>query len=300
MKNLLDISKKVKIALKSGKPVLALESTIISHGMSYPKNVETTHSLFRIAKSFGVTPALVAIINGKIKIGLNSKEIENFAMDKNVQKVSRQNLIQVLYKKQNGSTTVAATMIIANMVGIKTFSTGGIGGVHRFAQESFDISQDLIEFTKTPVVVICAGAKAILDIPKTVEYLETMGVPLFGYKTSKLPLFYSATSSIPISKVNSAKEIVEIFNLSKKIGLGCGMLVANPIPKVYELNIDNEIENAVEKAKSLKITGSDMTPFLLGELESSSCGRSLAANIRLIENNVVVGCKIAKEFSKKR
>ena len=244
---MLQISKKVANAIQNNKPVIALESTIISHGMPYPQNIEVAKNLENIALENGVVPATICLMNGKIKVGLNSDELETLATAKNVKKISRRDIAKNLAKKEIGATTVAATMIVAKLAGINVFATGGVGGVHRFAEESFDISADLIEFSQTPIVVVSAGAKAILDLPKTLEFLETCGVPVYGFQTDKFPAFYSAKSNLSIERINSASEIANIFQINKKLGLKMGILVANPIPKQDEIPFD-EMEVFISKA----------------------------------------------------
>ena len=299
MNELLEINKKVKIALKNNKPVIALESTIISHGMPYPENIKVAKNLEKIAEDAGVTPATICLMNGKIKIGINDDELEMLAISKDVIKVSRRDFGQVLASKKNGATTVAATMIAAHLAGIKVFATGGIGGVHRGAEDSFDISADLMEFAQTPVIVVSAGAKAILDLPKTLEILETFGVPVYGFQTDLFPAFYSAESDIHIDRIDIEKKIADIYKTNMQLGFKNGILIANPISKKYEIpfkEMEKTILNAIQTADKKGISGKEVTPFLLSKIVELTKGRSLQTNIRLVENNVALACNIAKAF----
>ncbi|MEA2095334.1 MAG: pseudouridine-5'-phosphate glycosidase [Candidatus Cloacimonadota bacterium] len=299
MNKFVEINKKVKQALKNNKPVIALESTIISHGMPYPQNIRVAKDLEKIAEDAGVVPATICLMNGKIKIGLNDNELEMLAISKDVAKVSRRDFGRILASKKIGATTVAATMIAAHLAGIEVFATGGIGGVHRGAEDSFDISADLQEFAQTPVIVVSAGAKAILDLSKTLEVLETFGVPVYGFQTDLFPAFYSAESDLHIDRIDSEKEIAEIYKTNMQLGLNNGILVANPIPKKYEIpfeEMDKHIKIALERAKRNNITGRGLTPFLLAEIVKITKGSSLETNIKLVESNVALACKIAKAF----
>jgi len=299
MNNLLQFSSKVKEAIRNKKPIIALESTIISHGMPYPQNIEVAKNLENIALKNGVVPATICLMNGKIKIGLNDDELEILAIAENVKKVSRRDIAKVLARNEIGATTVAATMIAAKLAGIKVFATGGIGGVHRFAENSFDISADLIEFSQTPIIVVSAGAKAILDLPKTLEFLETYGVPVYGFQTDKFPAFYSAKSNLKIEQINSASEIVNIFQTNQKLGLKMGIIVANPISQKYEIPFEKMeifILKAIAEAEKKGISGQAVTPFLLAKIVKLTKGKSLETNIKLVENNVKLACQIAKEF----
>ena len=296
-KELLEIRKDIADAIKDNKPVIALESTIISHGMPYPQNIEVAKNLEKLAYDLGVIPATICLMNGKIKIGLTDEELELLATEKDVKKVSRRDIGRVLANKEIGATTVAATMICANLAGIKVFATGGIGGVHRYGEETFDISADLIEFSKTPVIVVSAGAKAILDLPKTLEYLETYGVPVYGYKTDYFPAFYSTRSNLKIQKIESVVEIANICRINRKLDFKMGMLIANPIPENYEIPydiMDKHISEAIKEAKEKHISGQAVTPFLLARIVELTKGESLEANIKLVENNVKLACEIAK------
>lgn len=299
MNKYLEINENVKQALEQNKPVIALESTIISHGMPYPENIQVAKNLEDIALKAGVTPATICLMDGKIKIGLNENELEKLAVSQDVTKVSRRDFGRVLASKKTGATTVAATMIAANLAGIKVFATGGIGGVHRGAELSFDISADLQELARTPVIVVSAGAKAILDLPKTLEILETLGVPVYGFQTKLFPAFYSVESDLQIDRIESEKEIAEIYKTNMNLGFDNGILIANPIPKKYEIpftEMDKYIKMALESAEKKGITGRDLTPFLLAEIVKITKGSSLETNIRLVENNVALACRIAKAF----
>ncbi|WP_068268095.1 pseudouridine-5'-phosphate glycosidase [Caviibacter abscessus] len=301
LNNFLEINETVKEAIAQGKPVIALESTIISHGMPYPKNVETALYVENLVYENGCIPATIGIINGKIKIGLSKDEIELLGKQGlDVPKVSRRDLPYVLSNKLNGATTVASTMIGAKLAGIKIFATGGIGGVHRNAQTTMDISADLDELGRTSVAVVCAGAKSILDLGLTLEYLETKGVPVLGYKTKELPAFYTSKSGFNLDyKMKSSKEIADLLKTKWAIGLEGGVVIANPIPKEYEMDaklIEEVISKAVEKADKLGIKGKDTTPFLLDEIQKVTKGDSLNSNIQLVFNNVKLACKIAKNM----
>lgn len=299
----LEISNEVLEALKENKPVIALESTIISHGMPYPKNVETALNVEKIVRDKGVVPATIAILNGKLKVGLSKDEIEYLGKKgRDVVKTSRRDIPFILAKKLDGATTVASTMIIASLAGIKVFGTGGIGGVHRGAQESFDISADLQELANTDVAVVCAGAKSILDIGLTLEYLETQGVPVVGFGTEELPAFYTRKSGFKVDyKVDTAKELAEALKAKWDLGLKGGMVVANPIPEEYQMDYDiitKAINDAVKEAEEKGIKGKESTPFLLSKVKDITEGKSLEANIQLVYNNVAIASDLAIEFSK--
>ena len=295
------ISQKVLDALKNNQPVVALESTIISHGMPYPQNVETALNVEKIIKENGCVPATIGIIDGQAIIGMDEKQINMFGQRKGIVKVSRRDLPVVFAKKLWGATTVAATMILANMAGIEIFVTGGIGGVHKNAQQTFDISSDLQELAKTNVTVICAGAKAILDLPLTLEYLETFGVPVLCYKSSNLAAFYSKDSGFKLDyEMKDEKEIAEVIKCKRQLKLDGGILVSNPILDQDSIDndyINNIINNAIDKANNLQIKGKDITPFLLKEIVDETQNKSLMANIALIYNNALVGSKIAFEYN---
>ena len=297
----LDIHPDVEKAIKNKEPVVALESTIISHGMPYPKNVETALMVEDTVRSNKAVPATIAIINGRLKVGLTHKEIEFLATNEEVKKVSRRDLPITVAQKLSGSTTVASTMIIASLAKIAVFATGGIGGVHRGAENTLDISADLEELANTNVCVVCAGAKAILDIGLTLEYLETKGVPVIGYKTSELPAFYSSQSGFDVDyKIDSALEIAEILKTKWSLSIDGGVLVTNPIPVAFELesSIMNEaINEAIIEANNENISGKEITPYLLSKVNELTEGKSLDANIKLIQNNANLASKIALHYS---
>ena len=298
----LDIHPDVENAIKNSEPVVALESTIISHGMPYPKNVETALMVEETVRSNKAVPATIAIINGKLKVGLTNDEIEYLATNEEVKKVSRRDLPITVAQKLSGSTTVASTMIIASLAKIAIFATGGIGGVHRGAENTMDISADLEELANTNVCVICAGAKAILDLGLTLEYLETKGVPVIGYKTSELPAFYSSESGFDVDyKIDSAQEIAEILKTKWDLSLDGGVLVTNPIPVAFELEtgvMNNAINQAIIEADNNNISGKKITPYLLSKVNEITQGKSLEANIKLIQNNADLAAKIALHYSK--
>lgn len=300
--NYMTILPEVKEALEQGKPVVALESTIISHGMPYPENVKTAKMLENIIREEGAIPATIAILNGEIKIGLTSEELELLGTDQNVAKVSRRDLPVVLAQEGHGATTVAATMYLASLAGIQVFATGGIGGVHRGAETTFDVSADLNELGMTNVAVICAGAKAILDLPLTLEKLETLGVPVLGYGTSEFPAFYSRTSGLEVDQeVKSPLEVAKILKAKWDLGLDGGVVIGNPIPEKDEIpaaEINKTIEAALKEADKKGIKGKDSTPFLLDKVKELTEGKSLEANIELVKNNTQVGARIAVELAK--
>ncbi|KAK2956655.1 putative Pseudouridine-5'-phosphate glycosidase [Blattamonas nauphoetae] len=298
-------NEEVSEALKSGKPIVAMESTIISHGMPYPDNVNLAYKLEDLVRSLGAVPATIAIIKGVPKVGLTKDEIEHLGKEGlKVTKTSRRDLPYVMMHQLDGSCTVATTMLLAASAGIHVFATGGIGGVHRGAETTWDVSADLREFSRSPVVVVCAGAKAILDLPKTMEYLETEGVAVVGYQTKDLPAFYSRTSGIPLEmSVESAKEISTMFRIQHDIIKSqSGILVVNPIPEEHSIPheaIDSVIEAAVKEADEKGIRGKHSTPFLLEKIVELTKGKSLEANKALVENNVRLAVEIAKEMMKK-
>ncbi|AIS51483.1 pseudouridine-5'-phosphate glycosidase PsuG [Thermoanaerobacter kivui] len=302
MNKFIDLSKEVKEAMEERKPVVALESTIISHGMPYPENIETAKTLENIVREHGAIPATIAIINGRIKIGLSEEKLEFMGTSKEILKASRRDLPVVLAKGLSAATTVSATMICANLAGIKIFVTGGIGGVHRGAEQTFDISADLQELANTDVAVVCAGAKAILDLPRTLEYLETFGVPVVGFKTWEFPAFYTRESGLKVDyKVDDEIEAAKIIKIKWDLGLKGGVLIANPIPEEYALDkayIDKAIEDALYEAEKRNIKGKEITPFLLDKIKDLTQGESLKANIELVKNNAHVGAKIAIELNK--
>lgn len=296
------ISQEVKEAIKEKKPVVALESTIISHGMPYPKNVETALEVEKVVRENGAIPATIAIINGEIKIGLSKEEIEIIGKaGLSVTKTSRRDLAYVVANKLNGATTVAATMICAQMANIKIFATGGIGGVHRGAEKTMDISADLEELGKTNVAVICAGCKSILDMGLTLEYLETKGVAVYGYKTNILPAFYTRESDFKVNKINSEQEVAKVLKAKWDLGLDGGVVITNPIPEEFSMDrkiIDKTILEALKEADEKGIKGKDITPFLLDKIQKLTSGKSLEANIELVFNNAKLASKIAIEYSK--
>lgn len=295
-----DFKDEVKEALKNGKPVVALESTLISHGFPYPENLEVAGEMEEIIRGCGVVPATIAIIKGKIKVGLTRGELEFMATSKDILKASRRDLAVIVAKGLNGATTVAATMMVAERAGIKVFATGGIGGVHRGAEKTFDISADLQELAQTAVAVVCSGVKSILDLPLTKEYLETMGVPVIGFGSEELPAFYCRESGLKVDYVvNDEKEAAGIIRVMQDLGLGGGMIITNPIPEEYALSMEymNEmIEGAVRVAEKEGIKGKKLTPYLLNKVKELTGGKSLKANIELVKNNARVAAKIAREL----
>ena len=301
---LMSISEEVKKAIENGQPVVALESTIISHGMPYPQNVETAMKVESIIREGGAIPATIGIIDGVGVIGMNPEEIEEFGSRKGIAKVSRRDLPVILAQKMWGATTVATTMIFAAKAGIEVFVTGGIGGVHRGAAESFDISADLQELANTNVTVICAGAKAILDLPLTLEYLETFGVPVLGYQTEDLAAFYSTSSGLKLDvAINTPEEIAAIIQAKREFGLDGGLVISNPIPNEYALEnsyIDVYIEKALSDMEQQGVRGKDSTPFLLAAIKEATEGKSLVANIELVYNNARLGAKVAKSLAERR
>jgi len=297
----LDLSPEVDEALRKGRPVVALESTIISHGMPYPENVETARFLEEEIRNRGAVPATMAILGGRIKAGLSDNHIEYLGKAEGIQKASRRDLPVILAGGLDAATTVAATMICAGAAGIRVFATGGIGGVHRGAETSFDISADLQELARTSVAVVCAGAKAILDLPLTLEYLETLGVPVLGYGTEEFPAFYSRSSGMGVDhRVDSAIEAAGILAAKWDFGLEGGVLIANPIPEEFSIEkkkIDRAVEAALIEAQRRGIFGKDLTPFLLDRIRELTGGESLEANIRLVKNNAAVAADIAVAYS---
>ncbi|MEA5152877.1 MAG: pseudouridine-5'-phosphate glycosidase [Oscillospiraceae bacterium] len=303
MTKYLDISPEVHMALDAGRPVVALESTIISHGMPYPKNVETALLVEQTIRDNGAIPATVAVIGGRLKAGLSQQEIEYLGKTgRGVPKASRRDLPALVARRSDGATTVTTTMIIANMAGIKIFATGGIGGVHRGAQTSMDISADLEELAQTPVMVVCAGAKAILDLGLTLEYLETKGVPVIGYGSYELPAFYTRSSGFNVDyRVDSPEELAGLFRAQRELGYKGGMLVANPIPEEYAMDkavIDAAIEQALRECREQGVRGKDTTPFLLARVAELTGGDSLESNIKLVLNNAKVAALTASALSK--
>ena len=303
MKQYLDISPEVAAALEAGKPVVALESTIISHGMPYPQNVETALRVEEIIREHGAVPATIAILGGRLKAGCTKEEIEHLGKKGlAVTKVSRRDLPVIVAKGEDGATTVATTMLIAHMAGISVFATGGIGGVHRGAETTMDISADLEELAQTPVMVVCAGAKAILDLPLTLEYLETKGVPVLGYGTEELPAFYTRHSGLKVDyRLDTPAELAAAYRAQRDMGLKTGMLVTNPIPEEYSMPADvinQAIDQALEEAKAQGIHGKETTPFLLAKVKELTGGDSLDANIQLVFNNARLAAAVAGELCK--
>ena len=303
MNKYLDISPEVAEALNSGKPVVALESTIISHGMPYPRNVETALLVEQAIRENGAVPATIAIIGGRLKAGLSKDEIEYLGKSgRNVAKTSRRDIAALVARKADGATTVTTTMMIAHMAGISIFATGGIGGVHRGAEVTMDISADLEELGNTPVMVVCAGAKSILDLGLTLEYLETKGVPVIGYGTDELPAFYTRHSGFGVDyRADSPEELAAMFKAQRDLGLKGGMLVTNPIPEEYSMDkavIDAAIDQAIKEASEKGIKGKETTPFLLAKVVELTGGDSLDSNIALVLNNARLAAKTAAELVK--
>ena len=297
----LKLSPEVEDALKTGKPLVALESTIISHGMPYPQNVETAYACERVCRENGAVPATCAIIGGKLCAGLTAEEIDYLGREgTKVTKASRRDLPLLVAKGKDGATTVAATMIIAHMAGIKVFATGGIGGVHRNGQDTMDVSADLDELGKTPVCVVCAGAKAILDLPRTMEYLETKGVPVIGFGTDELPAFYTAKSGIPLTwRADDPQEVADAIHAAEELGYGGGLLVTVPIPTEWSMDADyinGAIDQALAEADKQGVVGKEITPFLLKKIKEITGGSSLASNIQLVFNNVRTAARIASKL----
>ena len=298
MNKYLDVAPEVAQALAEGRPVVALESTIISHGMPYPKNVETALLVEQTIRENGAVPATIAVIGGRLKAGLSREEIEHLGKaGRNVAKASRRDLPALVARGVDGATTVATTMIIAHMAGIRIFATGGIGGVHRGAEVTMDISADLEELAQTPVLVVCAGAKSILDLGLTLEYLETTGVPVIGYGTEELPAFYTRRSGFGVDyRVDSPEELAAMFAVQRALEYKGGMLVTNPIPEEYSMDpavINKAIDDAVAEAKEKGIHGKKITPFLLARIVEITGGDSLKSNIRLVYNNAALAAQIA-------
>ena len=297
----LDVNPEVAEAIANGKPVVALESTIISHGMPYPQNVETALNVERIIRENGAVPATIAIIGGRLKAGLTADEIEYFGKKgQAIHKASRRDLAVLCARGEDGATTVTTTMIIAHMAGIKIFATGGIGGVHRGAETTMDISADLEELGQTPVMVVCAGAKSILDLGLTLEYLETKGVPVIGFGTKELPAFYTRQSGFGVDyRIDTAQELAKAFKVQNELGFKGGMLVANPIPEEYAMPLDTinaAIDQAIAECNEKGIKGKETTPFLLARVAELTGGNSLASNIRLVYNNAKVAAQTAVHY----
>ncbi|MDC0246317.1 pseudouridine-5'-phosphate glycosidase [Deltaproteobacteria bacterium] len=300
----MDISTEVQQALKTGFPIVALESTIISHGMPFPQNLKTALTVEKIIREESAVPATIAILNGRIKIGLSQHELEQFAKQTSQIKVSRRDLPLVISQKQSGGTTVAATMICAKLAGIAVFVTGGIGGVHRESENTMDISADLMELAQTNVAVVCAGIKSILDIPRTLEYLETQGVPVIGYKTEEFPAFYTPSSgSLVQSRLDTPEEIAHCMKIKWKLGLDGGIVIGNPVQEQDAMDasiIQQAISEALRDAAQKQIEGKNVTPFLLERINRLTMGESLKSNISLICNNAHLGAKIAVAYQTQR
>ena len=299
----LDVNPEVAAALAAGKPVVALESTIISHGMPYPQNVETALNVERIIRKNGAVPATIAVIGGRLKAGLTAEEIEYFGKKgQAIAKASRRDLAVLCARGEDGATTVTTTMIIAHMAGIKIFATGGIGGVHRGAETTMDISADLEELGQTPVMVVCAGAKSILDLGLTLEYLETKGVPVVGYGTKELPAFYTRTSGFSVDyRMDTPEELASAFKTQNELGFPGGMLVTNPIPEEYAMPLETitaAIDQAIAESVEKGIHGKETTPFLLARVAELTGGNSLASNIQLVYNNAALAAKTAVAYCK--
>ena len=303
MNQYLDIHPEVAAALKEGRPVVALESTIISHGMPYPQNVETALNVERIVRENGAVPATIAVIGGRLKAGLSPEEIEYFGKKgQAIAKASRRDLAVLCARGEDGATTVTTTMIIAHMAGIKVFATGGIGGVHRGAETPMEIAADLEELGQTPVMVVCAGAKSILDLGLTLEYLETKGVPVIGYGTEELPAFYTRTSGFRVDyRMDTPQELAKAFKTQNDLGFPGGMLVTNPIPEEYAMPLDvinSAIDQAIAECEEKGIHGKQTTPFLLARVAELTGGNSLASNIQLVYNNAKVAAQTAAAYTK--
>ena len=303
MNRYLDVNPEVAAALAEGRPVVALESTIISHGMPYPQNVETALNVERIIRENGAVPATIAVIGGRLKAGLSAEEIEYFGKKgQAIAKASRRDLAVLCARGEDGATTVTTTMIIAHMAGIKIFATGGIGGVHRGAETTMDISADLEELGQTPVMVVCAGAKSILDLGLTLEYLETKGVPVIGFGTEELPAFYTRKSGFKVDyRIDTVQDLAKAFKTQNELGFRGGMLVTNPIPEEYAMPLDTinaAIEQALAECEEKGIHGKETTPFLLARVAELTGGNSLASNIKLVYNNAKIAAQTAVEYCK--
>ena len=296
----IEFSEEIKDSIKENGPVVALESTIISHGMPFPQNLETAMEVERIIRKEGAIPATIAVVEGRIKIGLSNLELEQFAQGTKTVKVSSRDLPLAISQKQDGGTTVAATMICARMAGISIFVTGGIGGVHRGSEKTMDISGDLMELARTNVAVVCAGIKSILDIPRTLEYLETQGVPVIGYRTDEFPAFYTTTSGYSVqSRINTSEEIASCMKVKWELGLEGGMVIANPVLREDAMDeevIEEAITKSLKEASEKGIDGKAVTPFLLERISQLTDGESLKTNIALVCNNALVGAKIASAY----
>ena len=302
LKDYLFIQPEIEAAVKAGKPVVALESTILSHGMPWPENLEFAHKVQQVVRAGGAVPATTAIIDGKLKVGLDDADIERMCRAENVEKVSRRDLPIMVATGRTGATTVATTMILASLAGIRIFATGGIGGVHRGAETTMDISADLQELAHTPVAVVCAGAKMILDIGLTLEYLETMGVPVLGMGTEDFPAFYCRKSGFGVDyAAKDELDAAKVLKAKWDLGLRGGVLIGNPVPEEYALDFDEMnavIQRAIDSAKAEGVKGKHLTPYLLAHIVDFTGGRSLATNLQLAYNNARVASRLAVEYSK--
>jgi pseudouridylate synthase len=301
-RHLLALSPEIEAALAARKPIVALESTIITHGMPYPANGETALAVEAVVRAAGAVPATIAIMGGRLKVGLTANEVDALARDRHVAKASRRDVAVLLASGESGGTTVSATMLIAAIAGISIFATGGIGGVHRWAEETFDISADIEELGRTPVSVICAGAKSILDLPKTLEALETRGVPVWGYETDELPAFFARSSGLKLDRrFDSAVALAQALHFQKQLQFTQGVLICNPVPEAMAMTrqaIDGHVEAALAEAKSKGIGGKEATPFLLQRINELTGGASLKTNIALIKNNADLAAKVAVELAR--
>ena len=297
LNSVLTVGDEVRDALGAGRPIVALESTIITHGMPYPANLETARAVEAVVRDNGATPATIAVVGGKLVAGMDAAGLERLATVTNATKASRRDLAAVLVNSCTAGTTVAATMIVANLAGIPIFATGGIGGVHRGAQETFDISADLLELASTPVTVVCAGAKSILDLPKTLEVLETHGVPVLGYGSDEFPAFFSRTSGHGVDhRFDTPEDLARVIGMQRALGLRTGILITNPIPPadaIDSASIDPHIDEAVREAEAQGVGRKELTPFLLQRILELTGGRSLEANIALVKNNAMLAAKVA-------
>ncbi|WP_094700997.1 pseudouridine-5'-phosphate glycosidase [Brevibacillus laterosporus] len=304
MKNYLTFTEEVAHALENKLPIVALETTIISHGMPYPQNIEMAKKVEQIIRDNGAVPATIGIMDGKIKIGLTDQELQEFATNKSVEKVSRRDFPYILATGKIGATTVAGTMIAAELAGIEMFATGGIGGVHREGEVTWDVSADLTELANTSVAVVCAGCKSILDIGRTLEYLETQGVPVVGYKTDEFPSFYSRKSGYGVDfKLDTPDSVASVMDTKWKLGMQGGMVISNPVPEESALpydQIESAIQQALAEAKENNIAGKKVTPFLLSKVKELTAGKSLETNIALVYHNAEVAARIAVEYKKKQ
>lgn len=298
MTSCIEVSPEVRSAIDAGRPVTALESTVIAHGLPYPANIQTALELEAIAREEGVTPATIAVLGGVIRVGLSESEIEHLAKGEGIFKLGTRDLPGAIASGADGATTVSATAFAAVRAGIRVFVTGGIGGVHRGASMTMDISSDLWELANSSIIVICAGAKAILDLAATLEWLETHRVPVVGLGTDEFPGFYSRRTGLRVERIDEPEEIARRFEAQRELGLSGGMVVGVPVPAEYELDVNSEIEQAVREAEALGIRGKEVTPWLLARLDELTGGRSVKTNIELLKNNVLAGARIALTLHK--